>query len=1249
MSQPDLPWADFQVALSFPEERRDLVEQVHTRLGEALGAERVFYYRRFLPGLALPNLDLVLQHIYHDRSSLVVVFLDQHYGTKRWCGIEWRAIRGLLHGDPWNRVMLIALTERFDELGLYSTDGCFDARGLSPEAIASAILERLRMSATPGTAFPPPLREELTPAGVLRLWLDGAIPGLHRMLTRLQWLPEPAERRRIDDGLAQLATKLRHEVWRKNYLPLQARTVDPEETEGDISDPFAQLVHLNIREVLGLDQGGDSASAQIAAVNRRSRIVKKIEKNLRQSRDPLVLLGDPGSGKTMTLQKTALSIVYSERRRVFPRVVLYVRLGEFHLESRPPGIDDVRRLVDKACPPHVRPWLKALEEEGRLVVLFDGMDEMSRDGYTEHTAALSRYAMMLEEKGGKSLFTCRITDFSPELRHGRLVLLPFHKGQIARYLRLFFRTDTIVIDDHPWPIPKLAHRLAERQLSVDARNPFVLSLLCGFLRNRKTWPASRTELLEHFFEDTYTRKGKEAEEAGAPLTPFEEARTAWSRFAWIITESNRGTGVPIELLFAGEAPERVREMIRAGTWCGVLTESIEQAQHLIRFEHHRFQEYFAARFIHDNRPAIEWLPKLDAPRWQETMLNLVLLGGAEQGVDALAASIASEVETMREAFLRREAWQAEQEVKKKADKPVTKEAETEAGENKGEGQEKEETEALDKPEATEEPAEPEEPPLPDYSAEALLADRVELGARLIPQGTKVSTAVGERLRPRLHEAVALLIERGTPITQVKMMRACQDLDDVDFLDALEKPLRSSVGWVRNQAVILVAARPGRRSDLVNEMGMDLATYSFLPRWLVFFRGARANGEARSWLALLFATILGFAHAGFLLAGALGLACAFLPVLRYFAEDLQPASLYSLRLFHLLLLQGTVTAPALVYALARHSAKTWFWMLGSAASALPLAGLALGLWQGDWDSCFLTCSSLLLFLFTPVIALGSSLVHMLILAAYSLVVWPMRRSGFAPSSFFRVAWHDCGYAENAKRIRAFILFSPVALLGGAVVLLLYALLGGLIAIVSATETWVYLLLIGVLAYLVFSLLKGPESSPLPWRPLLGLLRGLKHLAFAAAFLALWAGATFLVVLVMILVSDALDWGIERIPGVDLFPIIPKAVVIVAVCLAFFLLAREFVWVIRNLLSTARRPFAARSISPEAWKTRMEASRPRQQQNLLLRTTHQALGLDAESFLALLEETKASIKEEPALSTYWERRDRLEQALRQERRG
>ena len=85
----------FKVALSFPGEKREYVAAVAAELKKRLGREAVFYDKDFTAQLARPNLDTLLQRIYLNNSDLVVVFLCGDYEKKRWCGIEWHAIRNI--------------------------------------------------------------------------------------------------------------------------------------------------------------------------------------------------------------------------------------------------------------------------------------------------------------------------------------------------------------------------------------------------------------------------------------------------------------------------------------------------------------------------------------------------------------------------------------------------------------------------------------------------------------------------------------------------------------------------------------------------------------------------------------------------------------------------------------------------------------------------------------------------------------------------------------------------------------------------------------------------------------------------------------------------------------------------------------------------------------------------------------------------------------------------------------------------
>jgi hypothetical protein len=135
----------FAVALSFPGQCRGYVEQIAISLGSSLGASRVFYDRDFQAQLARPDLDTLLQRIYHHQSGLIVVFLSSDYATSEWCGLEWRAVRDIIKHKRTEQVMFV----RFDDApieGALSIDGYIDARQYDASAVARFIIQRVAVS-----------------------------------------------------------------------------------------------------------------------------------------------------------------------------------------------------------------------------------------------------------------------------------------------------------------------------------------------------------------------------------------------------------------------------------------------------------------------------------------------------------------------------------------------------------------------------------------------------------------------------------------------------------------------------------------------------------------------------------------------------------------------------------------------------------------------------------------------------------------------------------------------------------------------------------------------------------------------------------------------------------------------------------------------------------------------------------------------------------------------------------------------
>lgn len=135
----------FDISLSFPGDVRDYVELVARHLKRQIGPNSYFYDNNYKAQLARPSLDVLLQEIYRDRSKLIVVFIGEKYQSKKWCGVEFKAIRDVLFNNQTDKVMYIRMDDGKVD-GVFNTDGYIDAKKHRPEEIANFILERAELN-----------------------------------------------------------------------------------------------------------------------------------------------------------------------------------------------------------------------------------------------------------------------------------------------------------------------------------------------------------------------------------------------------------------------------------------------------------------------------------------------------------------------------------------------------------------------------------------------------------------------------------------------------------------------------------------------------------------------------------------------------------------------------------------------------------------------------------------------------------------------------------------------------------------------------------------------------------------------------------------------------------------------------------------------------------------------------------------------------------------------------------------------
>lgn len=646
--------------------------------------------------------------------------------------------------------------------------------------------------------------KNITIPGLLRYILDQHFPGIHTWLTnRIVFFKQPTEWQVLHDYLCTFHATIANQIHEKTFveppvkaLPERANLVKSKRT--GFFTPIQQV----IKEILGVSQGGDAQNAYISAISKKSKLVKNIVKRLLRANEPLILLGDPGSGKTLTLQQAAMLIAEKESKRLFPKVCLFIHLGDFQV-SGDFNSKTVWEFIEKSTPVEIRPFLESLHSHGRLVIFFDGMDEMSRERYNEHTIALSIFAG--SRKGvTKTLFSCRVTDFTPRFQHNRLVLLPFNRRHIYLYIKQQIPYFPIKVGDRYWSAKKLAKRLSEGGLSIQTDNPFVLWLLCTYIQEEQNWPQSRVQLLNYYNRLNYQRKVNELSQTVEQQNNMNRIFLIWGRIAYEITIRNKGVTIPIEevnkILDTEELPA-----IQAGIHCGILQKSLDLEIALIKFEHHRFQEYFNALYLNNNNSnklALIWLDKLDAPRWQETIFNLVLMGGGHEALNALSNAIAQELSIL-----------------------------------------KDNREEEKRPEF--------------YQIETDLADRVELASRILQQIPQKDDEIFDQLFKVFRDAVYWLSENGNPITKVKMLYASRLVTGIDIYKVVRDSLESKISWVQEQALIIasIISEKGGRGGIQEKVLNSYASGNFLNYFPGYIRVASALKQRRIWSTLVIGLVL----------------------------------------------------------------------------------------------------------------------------------------------------------------------------------------------------------------------------------------------------------------------------------------------------------------------------------------------------------------------------------------------------------
>ncbi len=353
--------------------------------------------------------------------------------------------------------------------------------------------------------------------------------------------------------------------------------------------------------------------------------------------DKLIVLGRPGVGKTTFLKYLALQCSLGEFQA--KRVPIFISLKDFaEIPERSSLFDHIHQQIRgyRISAPRAT---QQLLQQGRMLVLLDGLDEVKEQDIKRVVQEVQRFSMQFPLN--QFVMTCRLAtqDYTFE-KFTEVEVADFDNEQISAFVRYWFANKDPAMGDRV--IEKLQLPI-NRPIRELATNPLLLTLLCLIFQDCGESPLNRCELykegLEILLKKWDSKRNIEREQIYQTLSlRHKEAllsRIAWltfSRSDYFFQQSELEQQISNYLSHLSEAEthsnspqfdsQAVLKSIEAQH--GLL---VERARGIYSFSHLSFQEYFAARELVSSatpqslEASLKKLVKhLVDPRWREVFL-----------------------------------------------------------------------------------------------------------------------------------------------------------------------------------------------------------------------------------------------------------------------------------------------------------------------------------------------------------------------------------------------------------------------------------------------------------------------------------------------------------------------------------------------------------------------------------------------------------------------------------------------------
>ncbi|MFB2968244.1 HEAT repeat domain-containing protein [Aerosakkonema sp. BLCC-F183] len=399
-----------------------------------------------------------------------------------------------------------------------------------------------------------------------------------------------------------------------------------------------------------------------------SRQVEVDWEKARNEHQKIMVLADPGMGKSTLLKMEALTTAKAEREKLFGNLVnideaifpLVIRLSDL-AETEAEIFDAIPGIIQRDYPKTsvlIDELLKKKLANGKCLLLLDALDEVPKAQRNRLAEKLNRFT---RNYPCRIICTSRIVGYGGAFVEGakEVEIVPFSQKQTKNYIQTWFNNAAGYINDDAVSAEGLIGELGNKpQIQGLAQNPLLLSLLCSLYQEKELHlPARRSQVYQQAV-DYMLRKWR------------GENKRLLCEDGWVIAKIGLLQDIAYHFSCDGkeifsllELSERIDKFLRENhksdfrdvKTAELIKELAEEdgiLQKLDRdgdkylFLHRTFQEYFAASYL---------LGRIDLAKaqfweydWHET---LSLLAGLMENPVLLVAAIMGEKDDIFRSLL----------------------------------------------------------------------------------------------------------------------------------------------------------------------------------------------------------------------------------------------------------------------------------------------------------------------------------------------------------------------------------------------------------------------------------------------------------------------------------------------------------------------------------------------------------------------------------------------------------------------